>query len=543
MRDVSQSSGDKAGRIDASDMIVGIVSICSIAIFLILAIEVLPAALGLRPSQTNLREIPTVPLLLSIALILLAWRRSTESQEAKVERYKAAEREYRLAFKDDVTGLFNRRFLAERLGSADLETRYTLAILDVDHFKKVNDLYGHAAGDRLLSELSLRLQKIAPADACCVRLGGDEFAILLSNESAKPDQALGFAKNLIEELNKPIQLEASIASIGASIGLSTIEPGQGDVLTLLRRSDIAMYEAKRLGRNCCVWFDFEMERQLNQRNLLEAEIRGGIQEGQFIPYFQPMLELSSGKVNGFEVLARWEHPTRGIVEPDDFIPVAEATGMISDLSFAVMRTALFRAVKWPGVVTIAVNISPVQFKDPLLAQRIIKLLNETGFPAQRLEIEITESAILEDRSLAVSTIESLKNLGIRISLDDFGTGYASLSQLRELPFDRIKIDKSFVASVMDDKQSNAIVQAIATLGRSLGMPITAEGVETEIINQRIQELGCSDVQGWLFGRAIPGQEAGETFFGMTPMDLPKPEAEKLIRPSKDRRDYRRRGIG
>jgi EAL domain-containing protein (putative c-di-GMP-specific phosphodiesterase class I) len=253
-----------------------------------------------------------------------------------------------------------------------------------------------------------------------------------------------------------------------------------------------------------------------------------------------MMELSSGDVTGFEVLARWNHPTRGVVEPDEFIPVAEATGMISDLSFSVMRAALLRALSWQQV-TIAVNISPVQFKDPLLAQRVIKLLNETGFPAGRLELEITESAILEDRTMALSIIESLKNYGIRISLDDFGTGYASLSQLRDLPFDRIKIDRSFVASLLDDKQSNAIVHAIATLGKSLHLPITAEGVETETVHRRLQELGCSDAQGWLFGRAIPGQEAADTFFDL-PDDTSAPVPADLTgRPTQERRDYQRRG--
>jgi len=542
MPNASPSYDNLPTPLGASRLIVNIVALCSIAIFAALASKVVPAALGLI-TVTEPREIPAVPLLLSVALIFLVWRRSIELQKAERDRSEAAKREHELAYKDDVTGLFNRRFLVERLSSANLEIPSTLLIIDIDHFKKVNDLYGHAAGDCLLLEIARRMATSAPQGAHCVRLGGDEFAILLSGDGAQPEQASKFAQQLIAQLNHPVDLEASVTRIGASIGLATIESGQGDAVSLLRRGDIAMYEAKRLGRNCCVWFDAEMERQLNQRNQLEADIRTSIIEGRFIPYFQPMLELSSGQVNGFEVLARWDHPTRGIVEPDEFIPVAEATGMIADLSFSVMRTALLRAVQWPGDVTIAVNVSPVQFKDPLLAQRIMKLLHETGFPARRLELEITESAILEDKGLAVSTIESLKNFGVRLSLDDFGTGYASLSQLRELPFDRIKIDRSFVATLMDDKQSSAIIHAIATLGKSLNLPITAEGVETENINQRLQELGCSDAQGWLFGKAIPGQEAGTTFFGLPSDTLPKAAVERIARPSQDRRNYRRRGAG
>ena len=528
-----------AAPVDASRWIVGIVATCSIAMFVALGSRVLPAALGVPGWSSG--SIPTTPFLLSIAIVALAWRRSVELRKAAHARTKAEQRAHQLAYKDDVTGLFNRRYLTEKLSEAVVKGRLTLLLLDVDHFKQVNDLYGHAAGDELLLVLSQRMRAVAPSDACCARLGGDEFAILLFGESATPEFASTTADKLLEELNKPVHLEACVTRIGASIGLSRIVGGAGPAHSLLRRSDIAMYEAKRLGRNCCVWFDGEMERQLNQRNLVEAEMRASITEGRFIPYFQPMLELSSGEVSGFEVLARWNHPSRGIVEPDEFIPVAEASGMIADLSFSVMRAALVRALMWPSHLTIAVNVSPVQFKDPLLAQRIIKLLNETGFPAPRLELEITESAILEDRHLALATVQSLKNYGVRISLDDFGTGYASLSQLRELPFDRIKIDRSFVASLMEDKQSNAIVHAIATLGRSLNLPITAEGVETEVVHQRLQELGCSDAQGWLFGRAISGEQAGQTFFDL-PLDaLPDFSEDNVGSPTKDRRDYHRRG--
>jgi EAL domain-containing protein (putative c-di-GMP-specific phosphodiesterase class I) len=270
-----------------------------------------------------------------------------------------------------------------------------------------------------------------------------------------------------------------------------------------------MYEAKRLGRNCLAWFNEAMELELARRNGIEADMRLGLAEGRFVPFFQPLIDIGSGELNGFEVLARWLHPTRGLVEPDEFIPLAETTGLISDLSFAVMRQALFAAREWPGHLTIAVNVSPVQFKDPLLAQRILKILSETGFPCGRLELEITECAIMDDSELALSTITSLKNQGIRISLDDFGTGYASFAQLRSLPFDRIKIDRSFIASLLGDEQSCAIVHSIVTLGKSLRLPITAEGIETSQIYARVCELGCTDAQGWLFGKAMSaGDVAG-----------------------------------
>ncbi|MDQ2892281.1 MAG: EAL domain-containing protein [Pseudomonadota bacterium] len=525
------------GPHDRSRWIVGIVASCSIVIFAALGSKVIPAALGITPSENTFL---TTPFLLSIALVILAWRRSAELKLASDARAEAEEQIRTLAYKDPGTGLYNRRFLADRLKESDSEHHHTLMLLDVDHFKKVNDLYGHPAGDELLVLLSVRMQQIAGEEAVCARLGGDEFAIYLSGDPARREEAIPVAERLLEAINRPFQLTGCVTVVSVSIGLATLEPRGGSADHLLRRGDIALYEAKRLGRNCCIWFDAAMEQKLNARNIVEAEMRTSLSEGRFVPYFQPMLQLSSGQVSGFEVLARWDHPTRGIVEPDDFIPVAEATGMISELSFAVMHKALIRATKWPSHVTLAVNISPVQFKDPLLAQRIIKLLTETGFPAARLELEITESAIMEDRDLAFCTVQSLKNYGIRISLDDFGTGYASLSQLRELPFDRIKIDKSFVASLMGDKQSNAIVHAIATLGRSLNLPITAEGVETESVHQRLQELGCSDAQGYLYGRPIPGLEADATFLDLPISSVIAGEAT-TVQQSQQRRDSHRRG--
>jgi EAL domain-containing protein (putative c-di-GMP-specific phosphodiesterase class I) len=267
-----------------------------------------------------------------------------------------------------------------------------------------------------------------------------------------------------------------------------------------------------------------MELELARRSGIEADMRLGLAEGLFVPFFQPLIDIETGELGGFEVLARWQHPDRGIVEPNEFIPLAETIGLISELSFSVMRAALVAARDWPAHLTIAVNVSPVQFKDPILGQRILKLVHETGFPCQRLELEITECAIMEDADMALATITSLKNQGIRISLDDFGTGYASLSQLRSLPFDRIKIDRSFIASMIGDEQSDAIVQSIIALGRSLRLPITAEGIETSQIYARVKELGCTDAQGWLFGKAMTARDVegliAKTFKAAEAEDLP-----------------------
>jgi EAL domain-containing protein (putative c-di-GMP-specific phosphodiesterase class I) len=248
-----------------------------------------------------------------------------------------------------------------------------------------------------------------------------------------------------------------------------------------------------------------MEQELLDRTRLEDAIRDGIAAGEFVPYYQPQIDLETGKLTAFEVLARWHSPTKGLIEPAEFMTVAEGSGLIAELSMSVMKQAFEEARPWPAELRIAVNISPVQFRDSQLAERILKLLTETNFPPSRLEVEITETSFLEDRDTALTIVESLKNVGVTISLDDFGTGYASLSQLQSLPFDRIKIDKSFVSSLVADAQSDAIVSTILSLGRALKLPITAEGIEDNGTRERLQRLGCSDGQGWLFGKAVSGE--------------------------------------
>jgi len=270
----------------------------------------------------------------------------------------------------------------------------------------------------------------------------------------------------------------------------------------MRRANIAMYSAKDQGRNCYAWFSAAMERELHARNALEQGIRGGIPAGEFEPYFEQQVDLVTGDLIGFEMLARWRSPIHGVVSPEIFIPIAEESGLIADLSMAVMRSALDEARYWDPSLTLSVNISPTQLKDPWLAQKIVKLLVETGYPAHRLEIEITESSLFENLGLAKSIIGSLKNQGIQISLDDFGTGYSSLAHLRALPFDCIKIDRSFVSSMNANSDSIAIVGAILRLGESLNMPITAEGIEDEATVQQLIALGCAKGQGYHYGRPL-----------------------------------------
>jgi diguanylate cyclase (GGDEF)-like protein len=534
---MSQSSRNLSGRINAA------VALLSVALFAGTGSIVVPSALGLDGSAAGMDRTLLIAFLLNIALLLVAWRRSSELKETTAAREIAESQVYELAYVDHTTGLYNRRYLAERLE----ELRHSkeplaLLLIDLDHFKKVNDLYGHDTGDALLRVVAQIIRRASPEGTCCVRLGGDEFAILVRGEESRSERLGLISQQILAEVGSPLPVGATVASISASIGISEVARGAGGAEWLLHRADIAMYEAKRLGRNCFVWFDAQMETDLNRRNELEAEIRTGLTDHQFVPYYQPLINLDSGELKGFEVLARWNHPTRGVLEPAEFIPIAEGNGSIAGLSLAVMKEALVDARDWPEHLIIAVNVSPVQFKNPLLAQQIIKLLTETNFPAQRLELEITESTLLEDQELALTTVERLKDYGVKISLDDFGTGYASLTQLRTLPFDRIKIDKSFIASLLSDRQSHAIVSAIANLGRNLGLPITAEGVETAGVQDRLQELGCSDAQGWLFGRPVPRAAIRE----LLKIDLPPvPNSSPIVPPfgkaTAERRHFGRRG--
>jgi EAL domain-containing protein (putative c-di-GMP-specific phosphodiesterase class I) len=305
---------------------------------------------------------------------------------------------------------------------------------------------------------------------------------------------------------------------------------------VLRHSDVALYAAKRAGRNGHAWFDEELERELAARLKLEEDIRTGIRVGEFVPFFQPLVDLASRQIIGFEALARWRSPTRGLQEAETFIETAERTGLVGPLTMSVLEQALKEARAWPAHLKLAVNVSPVQFRDPTLAEQILKLLAMSGFPANRLEVEITEGSLLEDREQVLTIIHSLKNVGISISLDDFGTGYASLAQVNRLPLDRIKIDKSFITTIVKSEQTAAIVSTIAGLGHNLDVPITAEGVESEQIQNALADFGCSEAQGWLFGRPISA-DAVRNFLAMSfPTETP-PAPETLEQKTKSSRRW------
>lgn len=518
----------RVSQLASSRLITSCATLTALFTFLWLANGAVSAALGATPGDPGLN----VALILNIAIILFGWRRSRDLQRALKESDQLV---IEAAFTDPVTGLANRRQLMERLSDASGESaRRVLLLLDLDFFKNVNDLYGHHAGDQVLKKVAEVITANVPAGGCCARLGGDEFAFLLPVTQSHEVEKI--TSNITAGIARPLSIDNAVVHVSASIGLSFLDPGMSPE-DALRRSDIAMYAAKRAGRNCSVWFDGEMERELFDRTQLESEIRTGIADGEFVPFFQPQISLETGDLTGFEVLARWNSPDRGLLEPNSFMKAAEGSGLIGALSMSVMKQALVESRDWPAHLKIAVNISPVQFRDPKLAERILKVLTEANFPPQRLEIEITETALLEDQDMAIAIVESLKNVGVTISLDDFGTGYASLSQLQSLPFDRIKIDKSFVSALLADPQSRAIVNSITTLGKALDLPITAEGVETGAVKESLTAMGCAEAQGWLFGKAVPADVVRKLLeLDVRPEEPATPEVPEIV----ERRDGHRR---
>ncbi|MBW4329472.1 EAL domain-containing protein [Stakelama sp. CBK3Z-3] len=490
------------------DLLTGIISVAAIVLFVGTGSSVLSATLAYyfadgEPADQTI----VIALLLNVALIIFGWGRHRHLSAEIAVRTAAEARAQQLASRDPLTGFLNRRSIAEE-GAALLVRAHqrgkavAMLMLDLDHFKTVNDMHGHAAGDTLLKLAAVEITETMPSNALVSRLGGDEFACAFPFDADRPDAVERIAERLVAGMSRPFEVEGMRCNISCSLGIARSDRDCAGIETLMRSADIAMYAAKRSGRNRWAWFDQSMERELKARNDLEGGLRSAIPRGEIVPYFEQQVDLASGRLEGFEVLARWQHPTRGLITPDQFIPIAEETGMIADLSMTLMRQAFAGARDWNSDLTISVNISPWQLRDAWLAQKVIKLLTETGFPADRLEIEITESALFENLALAQSILGSLKNQGVGIVLDDFGTGYSSLAHLRALPFDRIKIDRSFIASMNENQDSAALVNTIARMGDSLNLPVTAEGVEDKALEERLREIGVARAQGWTYGKPL-----------------------------------------
>jgi diguanylate cyclase (GGDEF)-like protein len=459
-------------------------------------------------------RLASTALTLNVALILFGWRRYVDLQHEAEMRAEHERRAVVLATTDTITGLYNRKGFADRAGvlCAEAATRGDELIVisfQVHRFKTVNDQHGYETGDRLLKTLSIALADELGPDSVLARLSGDEFAVALALSDDQISKADRLAEAVLKIVTKPLLFEDKIIQVGAFAGIASARGSDVRIPDLLRRADIAMDHARsgRVARP--IWFDAGMERALIAHAEIEQGIRVGLDHGQFVPFFEPQVDLSTGQIVGFEMLARWNHPLSGMIGPDVFIPVAEEIGLIGRLSEHVIAEALREAANWDPSIKISVNISPFQLADGWLAQRIVRTLADTGFPAERLVIEITESSLFADIDLARTIVTSLKNQGIRLALDDFGTGFSSLAHLRSLPFDIIKIDRSFVTQINAKRENGAIVRAVTTLANALQVPVCVEGIENEESYRTVVQLGCEIGQGWYFGKAMPAEAARE----------------------------------
>lgn len=473
--------------------------------------SVLPKALAAIVANGSKPDVLLVnALLLNIALIIFGWRRYRELMREIAERRRAEERAHLLAATDPLTQCLNRRSMVEvtedlRARSSARGEAIAYCMFDLDNFKQINDMHGHTTGDAVLVMLCDRVRALMPHEARLARLGGDEFAFVMPYPAGQSDRVDDLVIRLFERMAHPFQLPEVTVELTISIGIATDnEAGAqvgavSDAAALMHRADMALYHAKKQGRNRYFWFESGMEHELKFRNQLETGIRRGLSQGEFVPYYEQQIDVQSGALVGFEMLARWRSPKLGLISPDIFVPIAEEIGLITEMSERLMEQAFADAREWDDSLSLSINISPVQLRDPWFAQRLLKKLVEANFPPQRLEIEITESCLHDNVGLVRTMITSLRNQGVQISLDDFGTGYSSLEQLRSLPFDRIKIDRSFVAELREPGRKSSIVEAIVALGRGLDLPLTAEGVEDEEILKALKTMGRLKAQGYLYG--------------------------------------------
>ncbi len=447
-------------------------------------------------------------ILSAFSITVFAWRRYREMVIANRARDLAEKNIHSLAYHDTLTGLPNRRALNEALVTLkDQGTEQTSALIffDLDRFKGVNDLYGHFTGDRLLRLVASRVLNRLDDGQTVHRLGGDEFAVIVHMQDASDVTPQNIARSIVQMMAEPFEDGTLVHHIGASVGLAIFPSDAINPDDLIRAADIALYKAKDAGRGQYRSYELAMDEQMKRRAVLEQEMRAAIVALEFTPHYQPLVDLSTGETVGYELLARWLRKDGRYVGPDQFISIAEESGLINDLMLSLLDKAYNDARDWNPALTIAVNISPTQLKDPWLSQKILGALVKHGFAPQRLAIEVTETAIIADEENARRLIESFKNLGMRVGLDDFGTGYASLHHLRTLPFDKIKIDKSFITDLGRDKEALKIVKAILGLAMSLELPVIAEGIESAEVAEILKALGCEQGQGFHFGRPVSGE--------------------------------------
>ncbi|WP_131872397.1 MULTISPECIES: EAL domain-containing protein [unclassified Bradyrhizobium] len=447
---------------------------------------------------------------LAVGLVVcfgLCWRLFAAQRREMIRRAKAERRARELAHLDLLTGLPNRRQFDKDLKSAiaappSAEAIHAVFLLDLNGFKRINDVYGHHVGDDVLQQVALRLNAAVRQGDLVVRFGGDEFAIL-ARQLSSAEQATSIARRIIAEIEAPLRIGNIEHKIGIGIGISLFHDRRDEPAEVVRRADVALYRAKAEHRSAMRFYDEEMDARLLERDQIERDLRVAALNGQIHPFYQPIVDLRTNRVTGFEALARWFHPDRGEITPDRFIPVAESCGLIDKLSIDLLREAAKTATSWPADVYLSFNISLHQLKDRTFGLKALRVLGEMGLAPQRLEIELTESALVQDLEGAQAVLGTLRDAGVRVALDDFGTGYSSLYHLRNFQVDRIKIDRSFISDVADAPN---FVRALLGLGRGLGLAVTAEGVEQVHQAEVLLEQGCEQAQGYLFSRAVSAHE-------------------------------------
>ena len=434
--------------------------------------------------------------------------------EDVTERRRASEEIAHMAHYDLLTDLPNRTLFREQVGREYDKVRrgcwFALIYIDVDEFKSINDSLGHHVGDELLKAIASRLRDCLGPDDLVARFGGDEFAVVRSG-CGDLAGVEAFVRGIQETIRRPYHCLGHQLSVDASIGIA-LAPKHGRTLDeLVKNADLAMYSAKADGRRTHRFFESEMEACANERLAMEQELRRAVVDGDFEVHYQPVVDLRSGRISGCEALLRWRHPSRGLISSTEFIPVAEYTSLIVEIGDWVLTKACQEAVRWPSDIRIAVNVSPVQLKYETLPLKIASALATSGLDPRRLELEITEAVLIRDDETALATLHQLRSLGVRIALDDFGTGYSSLSYLKRFPFDKIKIDRSFVSDVTETSGAQVIVQAVVNIATASNMTTVAEGVETEAQREMLRSLGCTEMQGYLFSRPRPAQETRRFF--------------------------------
>ncbi len=455
---------------------------------------------------------------------------------------RAEEQVSHMAHYDGLTDLANRFLFNETLGRAIKRRQGAAEIavlcLDLDSFKSVNDTLGHPAGDKLLIETARRIEACVRPDDLVARLGGDEFAVLIKGKNAVAE-AKAISERILASLSEPIDLDGHQIMSSTSIGIAAMDEGANEASLLMKRADLALYAAKEAGRNRLALYEDGMDEAAQARRQLEMDLRAALVSGEFELHYQPLINLQTGETTAFEALVRWNHPRRGIVMPDDFIPLAEETGLIVQLGEWVIRNACSEVAHWPEHLHVSVNLSPAQMRSSALIGTVFNAVASAGIAPERLQLEITETVLMHDSEVNLATLHKLRDFGVRIALDDFGTGYSSLNYLRSFPFDKIKIDKCFISEIEDNSDCQAIVHAVVTLANNLGMETTAEGVESSEQLQHLRDKGCTEAQGYLFSRP----ERAEQFTDLRRAQSPTAATGNIVVPTSISAEAAKRSAG